>query len=247
MRFALPRLASHLPHLAAILSLGLTTACGDKGGDDDPGTPGGGVETVFAFESGIEGFKFEAYDPGEAADPTYDNIASTTDAAHARTAAEAAMNAKISYDAGNGPDGKPGRAKLEMAFNNWNQLADIQVNFMGENIKDWAGKKLKAQVMLESGFSMNASCPGGTYLFVKTGAEYVWAKGNDTNLDQTTLGQWQAVSFIIDLPAQANTPYDPVSIVSVGLQFYSNSGSGCMELPEPAVVYVDAFTVEDSM
>src|SRR5688572_30448444 len=141
MRFALPRLASNLPHLAAILSLGLTAACGDKGGDD-PGAGGGGnmptVETVFAFDSGVEGFKFEAYDPGEAADTTYDNIASTTDAAHARTAAEAAMNAKISYDAGNGPDGKPGRAKLEMNFTNWNQLADIQVNFSGENIKDWA-------------------------------------------------------------------------------------------------------------
>jgi hypothetical protein len=157
------------------------------------------------------------------------------------------MNARISYDAGNGPDGKPGRAKLEMAFSNWNQLADIQVNFMGENIKDWAGKKLEASVMLERGFSPNASCPGGSYSFVKTGAEYVWARGQEVNLDATTAGTWQVVPFNIDVPSQANSPYDPVSIVSVGLQFYSNSVSGCSELPEPAVVYVDNFTVEDAM
>lgn len=248
MRFGHPRLASHLPHLAALLSLGLTTACGDKGGDDG-GTGGTGpmVETVFAFDSGVEGFKFEAYDPGEAADPTYDNIASTMDAAHARTAAEAAMNAVITNDMGEGPDGEAGRLKLAMNFSNWNQLADIQVNFSGDSVKDWLGKKLRAQVMLEAGFSPNPSCPGGTYLFVKTGAEYVWAKGQDTNLDATTAGTWQSVVFNIDLPSQSNSPYDPASIVSVGLQFYSNSGSGCPELPEPAVVYVDDFTVEDAL
>lgn len=245
MRFALARL-SNLPHLAALLTLGLATACGGKGGDDDAAEPADKVETVFAFDSGIEGFKFEAYNPGDD-DPTYDNIASTNDPDHARTTAEAAMNAKMEFDAGNGPDGKSGRAKLSMNFSNWNQLADIQVNFSGDKIKDWDGKKLKASVMLESGFSPNASCPGGTYLFVKTGAEYVWARGVETNLDATTANQWQNVSFIINLPTQSNTPYDPVQIVSVGMQFYSNGGSGCTEVPEPAVVYVDSFTTEDTM
>jgi hypothetical protein len=230
MRFGLPRLASNLPHLAALLSLGLTTACGDKGGDDPETTPG--VETVFAFDSGVEGFKFEVYSPD---DPTYVNIAST------------AANVMMSNDNGEGPDGEPGRLKLAMNFSDWNQLADIQVNFSGDSVKDWLGKKLKAQVMLESGFSPNPSCPGGTYLFVKTGAEYVWAKGQDTNLDATTAGTWQPVVFNIDLPSQSNSPYDPASIVSVGLQFYSNSGTGCSELPGPTVVYVDNFTVEDAL
>lgn len=235
MSFALPRLASNLPHLAAILSLGLTTACGDKGGDDG-GTGGGGsnaVETVFAFDSGVEGFKFEDYTPG---DVTYTNIFDVAPA-----------NATIAPDAGNGPDGKPGRAKLSMNFTNWNQLADIQVNFMGDQIKDWAGKRLKAGVMLESGFSANPSCPGGTYLFVKTGADYVWARGGEVNMDQATLNQWQNVTFVIDVPTQQNSPYDPLQIVSVGLQFYSNGGGGCSELPTPATVYVDHFTVEDAM
>lgn len=248
MRFALPRLGSTLPHLAAVLSLGLTTACGDKGDGGDPTEPGETAETVFSFDSGTEGFKFEAYDPGDASDTTYDNIASTTDAAHPRTAAEAAANAKIEYDAGNGPDGKPGRLKLSMNFTDWNQLADIQINFMGDEIKDWAGKKLTAKVMLESGFSPNPSCPGGTYLFVKTGAEWVWAKGNqDGSLTATTANQWQTVPFIIDLPGQNNPGYDPVQIRAVGLQFYSNGGSGCEELPEPVVAYVDEFVVEDAM
>lgn len=248
MRFAVPRLASNLPQLATILSLGLTAACGDKGADDDPATQGEKAETVFAFDSGIEGFKFEAYDPGEAEETTYDNIASTTDAAHPRTAAEAAENAKIEFDAGNGPDGKPGRLKLSMNFTNWNQLADIQINFMGEEIKDWSGKKLTAKVMLETGFSPDPSCPGGTYLFAKTGAEWVWAKGGqDIQLTEMSAGQWQTVPFIMDLPGDNNPGYDAVEVRATGLQFYSNSGSNTCAVPAPAVVYVDDFVVEDAM
>jgi hypothetical protein len=234
MRFALPRLASHLPHLAAVLSLGLTTACGDKG---DPVEPAGSsVETVFGFDSTVEGFQFEDYTP---TDTTYTNIYDVAPA-----------DALISHDTGDGPDGKPGRLKLSMNFTGWNQLADIQVNYMGEEIKDWDGKTLKAKVMLESGFSPNPSCPGGTYMFAKTGAEWVWARGiSDVQLTSMTAGQWQEVVFILNLPGQANAGFDPVQVRALGLQFYSNSGGQCSEdadLPQPVVAYVDAFTIEDS-
>jgi len=233
--------ASKLPLIAISLALS-TAACGDKGDDAAPGPTEPTVETLFAFDMTTEGFTFQDYDPGEATDDMYDNLASTMDAAHARTPAEAASNAVISWDGETGSDGDPGRAKLAMNFSNWNQLADIQVNFTGDDIKEWLGKIVKAKVFYEGGFSSNPSCPAGSYIFVKTGASYVWAKGGDANL---ALGEWTTLTFNIDYPTQANTPYDPAQILSVGIQFYSGGGS-CAELPTAATVYVDTFTVEDA-
>jgi hypothetical protein len=43
---------------------------------DEPVTTGYMDEPFFAFDSGFEGLMFQAYAPGEAADPTYDTIAS---------------------------------------------------------------------------------------------------------------------------------------------------------------------------
>jgi hypothetical protein len=236
MRFALPRL-SHLPHLAALLALGLTTACGDKGGDDDPAAPGAKVETLFAFDEAVEGFTFQDYTPG---DPMYTNLFDVAPA-----------NAVLSWDGGDGSDGKPGRAKLVMNLSDWNQLADIQVNFMGDDVQDWLGKIVKARVMLESGFSTNPSCPGGTYVFVKSTADYTWARGATENLDQMTLGSWHTISIIGDAPAEVDTAdpnktYDPAQMLSVGIQFYSGGGGSCTEDPAPVTAYVDTFTVESA-
>jgi len=223
--------ASKLPLIAITLALS-AAACGDKGGDDDaPAPTGPTVETLFAFDTTVEGFTFQTYEPG---DPMYHNIYFDDPA-----------NAVISWDGGAGSDSEAGRAKLVMNFSNWNQLADIQLNFSGDSIKEWLGKMVKAKVMLESGFSTNPSCPGGGYLFVKTGADYVWARGGTINLEQTGLGQLQTMAFDIDIPSEANSPYDPAQVLAVGIQFYSSGGAGCSELPAPVTAYVDTFTVED--
>jgi hypothetical protein len=235
--FASP--ASKLPLILAAFALS-TAACGDKGGDDDPATGGsnGGpsVETVFAFDSTIDGFKFEDYAPG---DPMYVNIYHVDPA-----------NAVLAWDGGDGSDGEPGRLKLTMNFSDWNQLADIQVNFMGENVKDWAGKIIRSRVMMETGFSSNPSCPGGGYIFLKTSLDYTWSRGATANLEGMTAGQWVTFGFIADSPGEVDTAspsaYDPTQVLSIGMQFYSSSGSGCSELPEEAVVYVDTFTIEDA-
>lgn len=234
--------ASKLPLIAITLALS-ATACGDKGGDDDAPAP---TEPLFAFDMTTEGFTFQDYDPGGVEDDMYDNLSSTMDAGHPRTAAEAASNAVISWDGGPGSDGDAGRAKLAMNFSNWNQLADIQVNFSGDDIKEWLGKVVKAKVMLEMGFSTNPSCPAGSYLFIKTGADYVWAKGGDSPIDQTGKDQWQTLTFNVDYPTQSNDPYDPAEVRSVGIQFYSGGGGGCTELPTEVTAYVDTFTVEDA-
>jgi hypothetical protein len=236
MRFALP-LASKLPLFrAAVLALA-ASACGDKGGDDAEGgnTPTG-PETVFAFDANTEGFTFQDYTPG---DTMYTNIYDVDPA-----------NATITWDDGEGSDGEPGRAKLIMNFSDWNQLADIQVNFMGEDTKDWSGKIIKMKVMVEEGFSSNPSCPGGGYIFLKTSADYTWSRGGTANLEQTTHGQWNTFAFNVDAPEEVNlaspSEYDPTQILSVGMQFYSSAGSGCSELPEPVTAYVDSLTIEDA-
>jgi hypothetical protein len=237
MSFGLPRLASTLPHFVALLSLGLTAACGDKGGDDEgTGGTGGGAETLFAFDSTVEGFTFQDYTPS---DPMYVNIFDVAPA-----------NATLSWDGGDGSDGEPGRAKLVMNFDDWNQLADIQVNFMGDDIQDWTGKVVKARVALEGGFSTNPSCPGGTYVFVKSTADYTWARGGTKTLEQMSLGSWQTIDILADVPAEIDTSnpeksYLPEQILSVGIQFYSSSG-GCDEKPTTVTAYVDTFTIEDA-
>jgi len=222
--------ASSLP-LIAVLAL-FTAACGDKGGDDDAAPGPTGPETLHAFDMNVEGFKFETYEPG---DPMYHNIYFDDPA-----------NAVLSWDGEAGSDGEAGRLKLAMNFSNWNQLADIQLNLSGDDIIDGLGKIMRAKVMLESGFSTNPSCPGGSYLFLKTGAEYVWARGETINLEQTGLGVWNTVTFQIDSPSQSNSPYDPAQILALGLQFYSSGGSGCSELPAAVTAYVDTITIEDA-
>src|SRR5687768_2312886 len=136
MRFALP-LASKLPLFASALLALAASACGDKGGDDEAPNTATGPETLFAFDSGTEGFTFQDYTPG---DTMYTNIFDVDPA-----------NATLTWDNGDGSDGEPGRAKLIMNFSDWNQLADIQLNFMGEDIKDWSGKIIKTKVMVEQG------------------------------------------------------------------------------------------------
>ncbi len=238
MRFALSGFGSTFALLTAVMAIS-TVGCGAKGDDDDSsntggtgGTGGNPVEMVFAFDTTTEGFTFQDYAPGDA---MYHNIFH-----------EDMSSCTLTNDGGDGSDGMPGRAKLVMNFSDWNQLADIQVNFSGDSVKSWLNKKLKAQVMLETGFSTNPSCPGGTYMFLKTGATYVWARGQETNLDQTGIGTWNTVTFTADIPSQANDKYDPAEVVSIGLQFYSGSGTSCPEMPRPVTAYVDSFTVENA-
>lgn len=239
--------------LLVALSLGaLSFACGDKGSDDGDngaggmaitagaggsGVTGGGgsgggtagttatAELLYGFESTVEGFKYETYVPG---DPMYTNVGGDE-------------GATISWDGGTGQDGQPGRLKLEIPFTGYNQLADIQLNLSST---DWAGKTVRAYVQLESGFSPDASAPGGAYIFVKTGSSYSWARGGNQNLPPTSIGQWTRLTFPIDTPNQtASDDYDPSAVVSVGIQFYSGAGSATIDPPSPAVIYVDTFEI----
>jgi hypothetical protein len=243
-------MASRLFHSVGFLcalSLGsLSFACGDKGSDDgdDEGSGGmavgggsggtsatagstaggtGGAVTatvLYGFDNDVEGFKFEMYTPGE----PYVNVG---------------PEAEIEWDGGNGQDGQPGRLKLTIPFSDFNQLADIQINFPA---RDFSGKTIRAYAMLESGFSSDMSAPGGGYIFVKTGTAFTWAKGQDKNLP---LGTWTPFIAEADSLIGADTATvepDPTAVVSLGMQFYSGTGSATADPPTTAIIYVDRFT-----
>jgi hypothetical protein len=259
------------PELVLLLAaLSFSTACGAKGGDDDgdddsmagtggtgggtAGTGGGGgtsstAMTLYGFDSadtaglctaaGAEGcWAIQDYTPSDA---MYVNVFAGPDNATIRAT-------NLSWDGGNGANGMPGRLKFEIPFTDWNQLADIQINFTGDmKGSDWTGKVLRADIMLESGASSDPSYPTGSYMFVKTGADYVWAKGLDANLGTTMLNLWQKLNFPLNSPAQADeskAPYDPAMILALGLQVYSGGGNSDTGKPTTAIVYVDNFTLQ---
>lgn len=205
---------------------GSAGSSGETGGTGASGGSGGGsvdAMTLFGFDEDEEGFSFEMYEPD---DPTYTNVG---------------MDAVMAWDDGPGADGADGRLRLEIPFSGYNQLCDIQLNM---SAVDWSGKKLRAKVMIESGFSPDGSAPGGGYIFVKTGTAYVWGRGPTINLPPETFGEWAEMEFVLDSPDQVNPDFDPSSVVSVGIQLYT--GQGGTDLPDPTdtVAYVDLFTIE---
>jgi hypothetical protein len=260
------------PELVLLFAaLSLSTACGAKGdddGDDDsmagsPGT-GGSSGGGSSGSSGSSSSKMVLYDfasaaatplcppPGTAegcwaiqdytpGDDDYVNVFAGTDNADIRATS-------LTWDGGEGSDTQPGRLKFVIPFTDWNQLADIQINFTGEaKPTDWSGKILRAQVMLESGGSSEASFPSGSYMFVKTGTEYVWAKGSSANLGTAMANLWQPLNFSLEAPEdtdETKQDYRSSEIVSFGAQVYSGGGTGDSGKPTEAVVYFDSFTLE---
>lgn len=251
---------------------GDTSAGGTSGGSASGGAGGTGGSakmTLFAFENEeaakvcappVTGdqsscFSFQNYRPSDA---NYVNVFAnpdpedeekypdgTEDSAYTEDLAAAQVLRAESLDWSDEPgdDEAPGVLELDIPFSDKNQLADIQFNFSGEMAgSDWSGKVLRADIMIEEGCSPDPSAPCGAYLFVKTGADYVWAKGTDANLGAGTYGVWQTVSFNLDLPAQNNDGYSASEIVSFGLQVYS--GPGGTEPATDAVIYVDNFSIE---
>lgn len=207
------------------------TGAGGSGAGNTSGTTGGtssGPEVLFGFDADTEGFAWDLYSPD---DPTYVNVPNETGA-----------ESMLTWDGGTGSDGEPGRLKLSVPFDDYNQLADIQINVAVP--EDWTGKTVRVRIMIESGFSPDASAPGGAYIFLKTGADYVWGKGNDLSLPPTTVGEWGEAAFPVASPVQTNSGFDPSQVVSLGVQFYTGGGGDGLEPPSATVAYVDAFSLE---
>ena len=252
MALGLPR---SLSLLATFVVAALAAACGDKGDSGDDTDSGGGgklgssgasgqtsagsggsgggsggtaamAKVLYGFDTTDEGFKWEDYE----AQPPLVNLSDKS---------------TLSWDDGAGQDGNPGRLKLEIPFDDFNQLADIQLNIAMPGV-DYTGKTLIAYVNLESGFSPNPSHPGGSYIFVKTGAAWSWARGDSGNLSTETVGQWVKLQFSLQSPQQTAdaATYDQASVVAIGIQLYSGSGAAGAEPPTPVVAYVDNISLQ---
>jgi len=205
-------------------SAGSGGATGGNGGSG--GTPAEEM-VLFGFDTNVEGFQYEIYEPGpDANGTTYTNVGA---------------DSTIDWDDGEGADGQPGRLRLEMPFSAPNELADIQVNYPATDLQDWSGKTLRASVMVESGLSTDESNPSGAYIFVKTTSGYIWGRGLDGNLLPSALGTWVKLAFVLDDPSQSNDGFDASQVISLGIQFFTGGqATGVTE----SVVYVDQFTIQ---
>jgi hypothetical protein len=239
---------------ATLVLASLSLACGEKGdgtndetggatgsggtfssgGSGGSGTGGSGGASepmrLFGFDTTDEGFAFEPYTPD---DPKYMNVG---------------PNGTLAWDDGAGSDDAPGRLKLDVPYDAYSQLADIQYNYDGANPQDWSGKTLRAKVMLESGFSPDESAPGGAYLFMKTTSAYVWAKGMAPNLLPSAAGTWLTLAFDLTAPLEMKPGFDATQVLSFGIQFYTGDPAPALlpdlPPPTPAVIYVDEFTLQ---
>lgn len=197
---------------------------GSGGASCVPYQPTTGATILHSFDVDTEGF---GWNTTPISDPMYTVIS----------------NAQVSWDAGIGPDCRPGRLKLTIPFTDWDQLANIEIALATP--RDLLGQLLSARILFESGGSENPSCPLGGYLYVFTGDGAAWAKGFDVDLERSVAENWWRLSFNIDAPTQSTSPYDPADVRTLGMQIYTGSGF-CIELPTELVMYLDDLLFEDA-
>lgn len=241
--------------LVCALAITTSVGCGDKGsGDGDEGTAGsasqagtgtntagtstanagtasggsssGGSATaataVYTFDTDIEGFKIQ--DSSAATDVT--------------PVPKADIVLGHSADDGN-PD--PGALQLDIPYSAASQYVSTGVNIDPPGI-DLTGKTIKAMVKIVSGYGSAEdimTAPGNAKLYIKTGADYVYASASVANI--TAIGTWTAIDFNTKFPdynANKET-YDPTQVLEIGIQFDTNSAS---TTAAPAVVLVDSIS-----
>lgn len=211
---------------------------GDAGTPGAAGAPAPVVikgEAIYAFAEDLESFKFERY---AATDP-YVNLAYSSQNPYA-------TDPEIEWSSAPGPDEAPGSVLLTVPFGAYNELVDIQTIVAEPTAAaDWSGKILRAYVKVDEGFVSSVDNPGGAYLFVKTGAAYVYGRGAWTNLDPAKLGSWIELEFDVSLPEDSDDGYDATQIVAVGIQISAGQGPTTPgAAPTPATLYVDHITIE---
>lgn len=203
------------------------------------------VEVLYAFANDKEDFQFEIYEPEE----PYVLMADASTLVH---------------DTGTGFDGESGRLKLTIPFSGFDQMVDLQTQVGGDGA-DWTGRILKARIWVESGLVDSESAMGGAYVFVKTGANWTYARGDWMNLPPSAFGQWVELPMDMDYPSEKDECtndesddieacasadyteklYDTTEVRAIGLQVSTGQGSSDAPVPEDdTVVYIDHITLE---
>ena len=226
----------------------LTTAvgCGDKGsgdGDEDTGgsasqagtssagtssagtSSGGSASTampVYTFDTDIQGFKVQDSSGATGVDPVPKG------------------DIMLSFNADDGsPD--PGALQLDIPYSAASQYVSTGVNIDPPGV-DLTGKTIKAMVKIVSGYGSAddiMTAPANAKLYVKTGANYVYASASVANV--TSIGTWTAIDFNTKFPDYNadKDAYDPTQVLEIGIQFDTNSAS---TTAAPAVVLVDSIS-----
>jgi hypothetical protein len=212
-------------------------AQGTGGGSNTSSCPDAEVQgdPLFSFDVDREGFSFETY----AADPPYKNLAYSTDNPYDERALLTWSGDEL------GVDGEPGVMVVFAPYGDYDEVVDVQNN-LDESI-DWTGKTLRAYVKVLDGFVTDENAPGGAYIFLKTGDDYVYGRGAWINLDPACIGSWIELEFRVDLPDDSNEGFDPSESVSIGIQIATGQGPANPDpnnMPQPAHVLIDQITVE---
>ncbi len=207
---------------------GSSTAGTDSGEAGMPaaegGSQGGGDEPtkVWTFDTTVEGFIVQDSSAAVDVDPV------------------PKADVMISHNADDGePD--PGSVQMDIPYSAASQYVSMGVNL--PQAVDLTGKTIKAWVMIQSGYGDAEdlmTAPGNAKLYVKTGADYIYASAAVANL--TTAGVWVEITFDPELPGYTAEPmasYDPTKVMEIGIQLDTSSTSISAA---PAVVLIDSIS-----
>jgi len=203
---------------------GTSTSAGtSSAGTSSAGTSAGGSASaampVYTFDTDIQGFKVQDSSGATGVDPVPKG------------------DIMLSFNADDGtPD--PGALQLDIPYSAASQYVSAGVNIDPPGV-DLTGKTIKAMVKIVSGYGSAEdimTAPANAKLYVKTGANYVYASASVANI--TSIGTWTAIDFNTRFPdynADKNA-YDPSQVLEIGVQFDTNSAS---TTAAPAVVLLD--------
>lgn len=209
-----------LPAIAAVLSLAFVPAmaCSENGGEDGMG--GAASDGAFGFGGGAAHpdvepavFFFDTVTVEDAGGSNQETLFSFDSGPEDwRFGTASAADATWVSDGGE----QGGGLKLEIPFTGYNQESIVEHEFKDE-LPNWDGKVLRVRVLWESGFSVDPGNPGNVQLVVKTGEEFVFGQGPETEVE--TEGEWVEYSFDLSDPNFSDDGWDPSQVKAVGLEF----------------------------
>lgn len=132
---------------------GTTAAGGGTSTGGDTGTGGSSGSAWATFDSDLDGFSI-----------TYENTAGADTATH------------------DGTTGDPSNGSMELDVKVAGPDEKVFVSGYPASPLDLTGHTITARIKLDSGLSDDESCPGGAYIFAKSGDGYDFARGTWTNL-----------------------------------------------------------------
>jgi hypothetical protein len=215
------------------------------GGSSGAGGTGAGMQIVsFDFQDSLEGWQFVYAEPATLIAPPAPVGDAGADAGEPEPVPEGVASA--THDAAIG-DPAPGSALLSLPFDAGSQKISYEVSVVNDGAGvDLTGRAMSVRIKVDMGLATNVNFPAGVKLYVKTGADFVYADSGFINIESGDAWQtftWANVSFPVYPPTGAPAPVD---VRQVGIEFATGDcGLGAAGCPEgsyvPATVHMDTF------